>query len=313
MPAVSDPVQPSRSRAPRRGPLRRYLETRGLLGRHRAPHVHTSLLAADGTRLAGTYLAGPSAAAPAIVLLHGFAAHRRKPAYAHLADVLSRYAHVLAIDHRGHGQSGGASTLGDLEALDAAAAVAWLHRYGHSWVGIVGASMGATAALHAAAEHVDVDAVVTVSAPARLGSPGKSEAMQRLDDAWRTPWKRWIMRVFFGVRVVEPAGWNSPPHPVDAAARLRVPLLVVHGCDDHFFPVADAEALAAAGDGTLWREPAGFGHAEDGVTTAFAEALGCALQMVRLEGRFPDRDAARACRPAAAPPPAGTGPLEEPA
>src|SRR5690606_15181145 len=88
---------------PRRGPVRRYLEARGVLGGHAAAHSHTRLVAADGTHLAGTLLAGPADAPGAVLLLHGFAANRRKPAYARLADGLSRACGVLALDLRGHG------------------------------------------------------------------------------------------------------------------------------------------------------------------------------------------------------------------
>ena len=95
-----------------RGVVRAFLETRGVVGGHHAPHAEVRLLAADGTDLAATWLPGPHADAPAVVLAHGFAAHRRKPAYARLADGLADHAHVLALDLRGHGHSRGHTTLG---------------------------------------------------------------------------------------------------------------------------------------------------------------------------------------------------------
>jgi len=156
---------------PRRGPVRRCLETRGLVGSFVSAHVDTRLEAADGTRLAGSLLPGPARAPAAVLLLHGFAANRRKPAYARLADGLAQHLTVLALDLRGHGGSGGSSTLGDREAEDVAAGVRWLRRFGHRRVVLVGVSMGATAVLHAASRGSRVDAVVTVSAPAYLGSP----------------------------------------------------------------------------------------------------------------------------------------------
>ncbi|MFP5309730.1 MAG: alpha/beta hydrolase [Actinomycetes bacterium] len=278
----------------RRGHVRALLETRGHLGGFATPHVHAALAAGDGTRLAATWLRGPTPDAPAVVLAHGFAAHRRKPAYALLADHLRALVHVLTLDLRGHGQSAGASTLGDREALDVAAGVRWLRALGHRHVGVVGVSMGATSALHAAALAPEgtagaPDQVVAVSAPARLLDPPETPPIQRLHDIWTTPWKRHGMRVALGVTVVPPAAWTAPPDPVDAAGATRAPLLVVHGEDDAYFPIADAEALAAGAGGpaTLWREPAGFGHAEDGVSARLADRLGLAIRAAATTGRHP--------------------------
>jgi pimeloyl-ACP methyl ester carboxylesterase len=279
----------------RRGHWRAFLETRGLVGGHAAPHAHVTVSAEDGTRLVGTWLPGPHVAAPAVVLAHGFAAHRRKPAYARLADRLAAHAHVLALDLRGHGHSGGHTTLGDREALDVAGGVAWLRAHGHDHVVVVGASMGATSVLHALARGTRAEAAVVVSAPAELEEQPSTAAMQRLRRLWESRPARVGMRYGIGVRVVPPSRWRHPGHPRDFATGLDVPLLVVHGADDAYFPVADAEALvAAAPDGRLWLEPAGFGHAEDGFTPDFADRLGRAVAAVVDTGRFPDRDEALA-------------------
>lgn len=298
MPPVSPSVHLT-SRVPtsrRRGVVRRLLETRGIVGDHAAPHVETRLVAADGTRLHGTYLPGPAEPAPAVLLVHGFAAHRKKPSYAYLADVLAARLHVLALDLRGHGDSGGASTLGDREALDVEAGVRWLRAYGHRHVTVIGLSMGGTSALHAGARGAvtagdAADALVAISAPARLREVPDTVPMQRLRAVWDSPWKRRGMRALVRVRVVGPADWTAPPHPEEAAASVQVPLLVVHGEDDAYFPVTDAEALAAraAGLAELWREPVGFGHAEDGLSRAFSERLAAAVVHVHEHGRFPER------------------------
>ncbi|HEX2027404.1 MAG TPA: alpha/beta fold hydrolase [Nitriliruptorales bacterium] len=273
-----------------RSQLRRLLEVRGLVGGHRAPHRTVRLRTADGVRLAASYLPGPDAHAPAVVLVHGFAAHRRKPAYALLADILAGWVHVLSLDLRGHGRSEGLCTLGDLERFDVAAAIERLRHAGHRRVAVVGISMGATSLLHALADGCDVDAAVIVSAPARLGEI-ETDALAGLDDVWRTWWRRGAFRLLSGVRLVAPDAWRPFPHPHELAAKVDVPLLVVHGRDDHFFPPHHAETLhaAAAGPATLWLEPAGFGHAEDGITPAFAAALAQALHAVFDRGQFPAR------------------------
>lgn len=282
------PAGPSRP-TPRRGPVRRYLETRGVLGGHRGMHATTRLHAADGTRLAGTYLPGPPASPTAVLLLHGFAANRRKPAYARLADGLAQQVPVLALDLRGHGGSGGICTLGDHEVVDVEAGLTWLRRLGHRHVVTVGLSMGATSALHAASLGADTDAVVAVSAPAWFRDVPDTDALRRLHAVWQRPVARAGLRVALGVRLAGPAAWRSPPHPAEMAARISRPLLVVHGADDAYFPPSDADDLAAAAAGpvALWQEPAGFGHAEDGLTDEVIARLRAAIVAVATTGRFP--------------------------
>jgi uncharacterized protein len=292
MPSNVHPPTPPPLRPPprRRGVVRRYLETRGVVGGHERPHVTTRLVAEDGTRLTGTYL--PSGGGPAAALvLHGFAAHRRKPAYARLADGLAARLPVLSLDLRGHGDSGGWSTLGDREASDVAAGVRWLQRVGHSRVVLVGSSMGATAAMHAAVRDLDLSAVVVVSATARFRDEPDTEPMRRLAAIWESPSRRQALRLLVGVQLAGPQAWGPPPHPVDLVSRIPSPLLVVHGRDDAYFPVTDAEDLraAAAGPAALWVEPVGFGHAEDGFTPAFVARLADAVDEVLRTGRFPSR------------------------
>jgi uncharacterized protein len=283
---VTPGVQP-----PARGPLRRYLETRGLVGGHRAEHATTRLVTADGTSLAGTYLPGPATSPTAVLLLHGFAANRRKPAYARLADGLAAAVPVLALDLRGHGGSGGTCTLGDHEVADVEAGLAWLRALGHRHVVTVGLSMGGTAALHAASLGADTDAIVTISAPAWFREVPDTEPLRRLHAVWQRPAARAGLRLALGIRLAGPEAWRSPPHPAEMVTRVHRPLLVVHGEDDAYFPPSDGQTLAAAASGaaTFWREPVGFGHAEDGLSPEVIARLRDAVTAVATSGRFPDR------------------------
>lgn len=273
-----------------RSMLRRWLETRGIIGDLRAPHRDVRLITEDGVRLAASFLPGPRSDAPAVLLAHGFAAHRRKPAYALLADLLAGSCHVLTFDHRGHGGSTGRCTLGDLERLDVAAGVRSLRRHGHRSVVPIGFSMGATSVVHALGDGLEADGAIVVSAPARVHAID-TDAMAGLDDMWRTWWKRLPFQAVAGIRMVGPDGFGPMDHPRDLVARSRVPLLVVHGEDDHFFGIDHAEELASssAGPAELWREPAGFGHAEDGITPDLAIRLASAVRAVLRDGRFPGR------------------------
>jgi predicted alpha/beta-fold hydrolase len=274
--------------------VRRLLDVWGFVPPPARPHEIVHLRTRDGAALAATYFPGPAQdrpgrAVPAVVLAHGFAGHRHKPAYALLAEVLSERMAVLAVDLRGHGDSRGRSTLGDREALDVRAAASWLRCQGHLWVAGIGVSMGGTAVLRAAGSGSNsmLDAVCAVSAPAefiRVGSP-QVEALVRTMTS--TTW-RLVAETVLRVRIAR--GWGHPTAAVELVGAIApVPLLVVHGEDDHFFGPEHAERLyrAAGEPRTLWREPAGFGHAEDGLGVAFDRRLADAVMTVNRTGRWP--------------------------
>ncbi|MEU5612696.1 alpha/beta hydrolase [Streptomyces sparsogenes] len=88
---------------------------------------------------------------PAIVVAHGFTGALERPALRRAAAVLGRHAAVVTFSFRGHGRSGGRSTVGDREVLDLAAAVRWARRLGHRRVATVGFSMGGSVVLRHAA------------------------------------------------------------------------------------------------------------------------------------------------------------------
>lgn len=291
-----------RERQAQRGSLARLAELRGYVGGHRAPHREVALRACDGVRLSAAYLPGPRPDAAAVVLCHGFAAHRRKPSYALLADVLAGFVHVLTLDLRGHGRSAGRSTFGYHERHDVAAGIDWLRDAGHRRVVPVGWSMGGASVLHALATgaDADADAAVVVSAPGYHGAP-RTPTMRSLQRIMASPPLRWGWQGLAGFRFLPPHRWRPYPDPVALAARVNVPLLVVHGSDDHYFPPQEARDLAdAAPRGTLWLEPDGFGHAEDGITPSFAVALAQAITTAVETGVFGARFVAPGTDPSSA-------------
>lgn len=112
------------------------------------PHSRTALLrAADGVPIEAAYAPGPGPAAPAIVVAHGFTGALERPAIRRAAAVFAQRAGVVTFSFRGHGGSGGRSTVGDREVLDLAAAVAWARSLGHARVATVGFSMGGSVVL----------------------------------------------------------------------------------------------------------------------------------------------------------------------
>lgn len=314
--------------------------------------TRTELRTADGVRVEAAYLPwqgrrpaagqaalgapehgdGPGGAGDpgVIVLAHGFSGSLDRPALRRAAAAFARHAAVVAFSFRGHGRSGGRSTVGDREVLDLAAAVAWARACGHRRVATVGFSMGGSVVLRHAALYrpgapsgytpstpdpvmhrgrtvartqdrtrahdtartddgprahdgggdagadAHTDAVVAVSAPARWYYRGTAP-MRRLHWAIQHPLGRLVSR--YGLRTrVHHRDWDRVPlSPVAAAPLIApVPLLVVHGEQDPYFPLDHPLSLAeAAGPAAceLWLE-AGFGHAENSAEPALLHRIG---------------------------------------
>ncbi|MFF2653792.1 alpha/beta hydrolase family protein [Streptomyces sp. NPDC058045] len=96
---------------------------------------------------------GAGGTGTAIVLAHGFTGDLDRPQVRRVAAVLARRAAVVTFSFRGHGGSGGRSTVGDREVLDLAAAVTWARSLGHLRVVTVGFSMGGSVVLRHGAEY----------------------------------------------------------------------------------------------------------------------------------------------------------------
>ncbi|MEU6104054.1 alpha/beta hydrolase [Streptomyces flaveolus] len=248
---------------------------RGTAGRtpRRTP-ARTFLRTSDGVRIDAVYDPGPDrgdAAGLVFVVAHGFTGDADRPHVRRIAEAFARHGAVVTFSFRGHGASGGRSTVGDREVLDLAAAVAWARGFGHARVVTVGFSMGGSVVLRHAALYGDddgdgdarTDAVVSVSAPARWYYRGTAP-MRRLHWLVMRPAGRLVGR--YGLRTrIHHRDWDPVPlSPVEAVPRIAPkPLLLVHGDRDGYFPLDHPRMLAeAAGDhGELWVEP-GMGHAE---------------------------------------------------
>ncbi|MFA3876742.1 alpha/beta hydrolase [Streptomyces sp. MMCC 100] len=244
--------------------------------------ARTFLRTADGVRVDAVYEPGPAGRAPSdlvFVVAHGFTGDADRPHVRRIAAAFARHGGVVTFSFRGHGASGGRSTVGDREVLDLAAAVAWARGFGHTRVVTVGFSMGGSVVLRHAALYADdeagTDAVVSVSSPARWYYRGTAP-MRRLHWLVMRPAGRLVGR--YGLRTrIHHRDWDPVPlSPVEAAGRIApTPLLVVHGDRDGYFPLDHPRMLAeAAGDhGELWLEP-GMGHAENASDEALLHRIG---------------------------------------
>ncbi|MDX3641222.1 alpha/beta hydrolase [Streptomyces sp. MB09-02B] len=252
---------------PPRTPLRRFLRTDD--GVNIEAVYDPKAVVYNGSQGTGT----PPSGHLAVVVAHGFTGDVDRPYVRRVAEAFARYGSVVTFSFRGHGRSGGRSTVGDREVLDLAAAVRWARELGHTRVATVGFSMGGSVVLrHAAQPEAGTDAVVSVSAPARWYYRGTAP-MRRVHWLITRPEGRLVGRYGFRTRIHH-RDWNPVPlSPVESVPLISpTPLLIVHGDRDGYFPLDHPEMLAAAAgdDGELWVER-GMGHAEN---AASAELLG---------------------------------------
>jgi uncharacterized membrane protein YbhN (UPF0104 family)/pimeloyl-ACP methyl ester carboxylesterase len=240
-----------------------------------ATAAHPPIVTGDGVRLNYVHLPGPPDTSTAVVLAHGFTGALDKPYVRKVAAGLAHSAAVLAFDFRGHGASGGLSTVGECEIFDLAAMVQRARELGYDQVATVGWSMGASVAIRHAALCKGVDAVVAVSTVSGATLP--PTGWMRFGE-WlvcsRTG--RVVARVAYHTRVAPRSGWPPDESPLALVGAVApIPLLLIHGDRDTHVPLRHAHQLAAAaGQPTeLWVVP-GFGHAEAAADRELLDRIG---------------------------------------
>ncbi|MHB1613496.1 MAG: alpha/beta hydrolase [Actinomycetes bacterium] len=244
------------------------------------------LLAADGVRISVAHRSAYGAGGDggpgrslAFVLAHGFGGSGASPAMRAVTATLRAYGGVLALDFRGHGRSSGRSTVGDGEVEDVTAAVGWARLLGYRAVVTVGWSMGASVVIRHAAATDGVQAVVAVSGPARWFYRGTPQ-MRLVHVLVERRGGRLASRLLLGTRIAA-TGWDPlPDAPWQVVGRIApVPLLVVHGDQDPYFPVEHARILYSCANEPkeLWVVP-GFGHAESAAGPGLVHRIGAWAQ-----------------------------------
>jgi pimeloyl-ACP methyl ester carboxylesterase len=239
-----------------------------------------TLVTQDGVPIDAVHLPPRGRPAPeerdlALVLVHGFTMSWQRPMIWRLVQRFNQAAGVVTFDCRGHGRSGGFSTLGDKEIDDLDVAVRYARELGYQRVATIGFSMGGSVVLRQAALRGGVDAVVSVSGPGRWFYRG-TVAMRRVHLAAERRLGRTFSKHMLNTRI-SPDGWPTPEPmpPAEAAARISpTPVLIVHGNQDIYFPPEHGQQLydAAREPKELWLIP-DFGHAERHTDDALVDRI----------------------------------------
>src|ERR1700677_3778321 len=232
------------------------------------PVEGSRLMTSDGVELATRSWSCDGEPRAIVILVHGLSSTKDHPHVVGLAERLrAQSLDVLSYDARGHGESGGLCTLGDSERNDVAAAVAFARSRYHR-VALVGASMGAVAAMAYAASDPDLAGVVVVSSPADWRIPFRIRAVLLVILA-RTKLGRFVAERHSHVRIYPEWNPSEPPRSVAKRVASAVPLAIVHGRNDRLIPfhfsltvsstdMPEAHAVVVPGMGHAF-DPVGYG------------------------------------------------------
>jgi fermentation-respiration switch protein FrsA (DUF1100 family) len=207
----------------------------------------------DGLTLRGWYIPGWNGAT--VIFCHGFARDRSE-LLPEAGWLLKEGYGALLFDFRAQGASGGAHIgLGYLEALDVQAAVDFVSsRSPQERVGVLGYSMGAMAAIRAAATDTRIGAVIAVSPFAST----RDLANQRLRGVpFLAPLVVWWSERMTGLR-------PDDLRPLDDVAVLSPrPILILQAGADEMVPRDSGQRLyeAAGEPKELWSAP-GVAHVD---------------------------------------------------
>lgn len=193
------------------------------------------LVTSDDVQISAVHL--PSSSKTAFVVAHGFTGSWRYQRVRKVLRTLNENAGVIAFDFRGHGESGGKTTVGLLEVNDLHSAVSWARELGYHKVVTLGFSMGGAVAIRYGVGQGLVDSVISVSAPAFWFYRGTT-ATRRVARMVGTSWGRGLTSLILRTRIeVKPWYGEIPDPPATAAREIPpAPFLIVHGEQDHYFP-----------------------------------------------------------------------------
>jgi dipeptidyl aminopeptidase/acylaminoacyl peptidase len=252
------------------------IQNMGVLER---PHQDVTFTTADGVEISGWYI--PGTRPEGVILVHGI--HANRGYLIPQAEILAGAGyHVLLIDLRGHGYSGGRlMTYGYREAWDVQAAVDYLLAQPDvEQVGALGHSLGGAAVVRAAANDERIRAIVVQSSYSSL-SLAIDESFQNFSVFPKRPFAPLFIAL---AEIIIGAQVSDVDSARDLATMTPRPVLIIHSVDDNLFPLHHAETMfqAAQEPKKLWTVT-GLGHVNpmvqheeayrDEILTFFADAF----------------------------------------
>ncbi|MFA5909591.1 MAG: alpha/beta fold hydrolase [Vicinamibacterales bacterium] len=240
-----------------------------------------SVTAGDGATLQGWLFTPGNSNGDTVMLLHGITSNRAGM-LPRARALLERGYRALALDGRGHGDSGGdLVTFGALESGDMRGWIAWVRqRATNGCVFLLGDSLGAAVALQSA-DAPGVCGVIAQSAFANM----REIAFDRVGQQLRTG--AWVGRSVLRPGIEAGLLYARVRYGVDlgaasalaAVSRPGAPVLVIHGELDDNAPARHARMLGQANPSrvTTWIVPGGahggFGAGEPDYDTRLFEFL----------------------------------------
>ena len=182
-----------------------------------------------------------------IIFVHGYRNNRLQenvPAIAAAGELVRKGYNVLLFDLRNSGESAGNLTsVGQFETRDVLGAVDYVKTRGAQGkhIGLLGFSMGGAAAIMAAVEDKQVEALVADSAFADLTTYLK-ENLPVWSNLPAIPFTPVIMTLIPPVTGINPAEVS----PVRALSGIKIPVLFIHGKADTAVPYKNSEQLYQA-------------------------------------------------------------------
>ena len=197
------------------------------------------LIAQDGVLIRAWFIKGDSDS-PGIIMVHGKGGS--KAGLLHLARVINQAGfHVMAVDLRGHGESGKAkTTFGLNEAMDVEVAVhALLNQKGvnQSRFGVYAQSMGTAAALLALGRNFKAKAFVLDSAWDSLDKQMEETA----ENIYGLPRFVSVPSMFF-YKLLS-SKWPSEVSPLEHAMISAAHFLIIHGDEDETVSIERGRSL----------------------------------------------------------------------
>ena len=208
------------------------------------PHEDVEIVSHDGLRLRGKYYECNKGGIVEI-LFHGYRGNSERDMSGGIARCFALGRNALIVDHRASGRSEGHTiTFGILEKKDA---LRWIDfaidRFGRDVKLILtGISMGAATVMMASGEALPPNVVCTL---ADCGYSSAREIITKVIYEMKLPAKllypfvRLGAWLFGGFRLEEDS-------PMEAMARVKIPMIFIHGDADDFIPCDMSERLHEA-------------------------------------------------------------------